>query len=101
MLNGHNEQHAATPSLLHPLEEIMTRLFVAAVVAVCAIPGLASAQLAIKNVRPCYGPNGPTRTDATCLPRDTLFITYEIEGLKPHEKSKKVEYKTTDRKSVV
>ena len=29
------------------------------------------------------------------MPRDTLFITYEIEGLKPHEKSKKVEYKTT------
>ncbi len=42
---------------------------------------LASAQ-EIKNLRPCYGPLGATRTDTNCLLGDSLFVAYDIEGLK-------------------
>jgi len=48
----------------------------------------------IKNVRPCFGPLGATRTDAQCLPGDFLFITYDIEGLKFDDKTGKANYLT-------
>src|SRR5262249_20690927 len=35
-----------------------------------------------KNVRPAYGPLGATRLNTKCVPGDSLFITYDIEGLK-------------------
>jgi hypothetical protein len=48
--------------------------------------------LEFKNIRPCYGPLGATRTSSKFLPGDVLFISYEIEGLKFDAKSKKAQY---------
>ena len=50
--------------------------------------------LEFKNIRPCYGPLGATRTDNKFLPGDLLYISYEIEGLKVDPKSKKAAYVT-------
>jgi hypothetical protein len=50
--------------------------------------------LDFKNIRPCYGPLGATRTDNKFLPGDLLYISYEIEGLKFDPKSKKAKYVT-------
>jgi hypothetical protein len=80
--------------MLDPVEEIMSRLFAAALVVLGFIPSLSSA-VDIKNIRPCYGPLGPTRYDAKCLPRDVLCITYDIEGLALDPKTKKASYETT------
>jgi hypothetical protein len=80
--------------LLDPVEKIMSRLFTAALVLLGFIANSSSA-VDIKNIRPCYGPLGPTRYDAKCLPRDGLCITYEIEGLALDPKTKKASYETT------
>jgi hypothetical protein len=79
--------------LFDPVEEIMNRLFVAAIVVLGSIPNTSSA-VVIKNVRPCYGLLGPTRYDPKCLPGDVLFITYEIEGLALDPKTNKFSYDT-------
>src|SRR5262249_39707346 len=50
--------------------------------------------LELKNVRPSYGPIGATRTDVKCLPKDTLFINYDIDGLKFDAKTGKARYTT-------
>jgi len=51
--------------------------------------------LELKNVRPAYGPLGATRTNTKCVPGDSLFITYDIEGLKINEKTQRANYTTT------
>lgn len=71
----------------------MNRLYVAAFVILVFGADLSSA-VEIKNIRPCYGPLGPTRFEAKCLPRDVLCITYEIEGLALNAKTKKASYET-------
>jgi hypothetical protein len=50
--------------------------------------------LELKNVRPAYGPLGATRKDTKCVPGDSLFITYDIEGLKIGDKGR-ANYTTT------
>jgi hypothetical protein len=65
--------------------------FVAALLAILPVP---AAALEFKNIRSCYGPNGATRPDNKFLPRDLLYITYDIEGLKADEKTGNVVYVT-------
>lgn len=72
----------------------MSRLFAAVLVVLAVVPTMSSA-VDIKNIRPCYGPLGPTRYNAKCLPRDVLCITYEIEGLALDPKTKKASYEAT------
>jgi hypothetical protein len=80
--------------LLDPVEEIMSRFLVATLVVLGLVPNMSSA-VEIKKIRVCYGPLGPTREVAKCLPRDVLCITYEIEGLALDPKTKKASYETT------
>ena len=71
----------------------MLRVFSLALTALCLVTASAPA-LELKNVRPCYGPLGATRTDTKCMPGDSLFITYDIEGLKIDEKTGRASYNT-------
>ncbi|MCI0640868.1 MAG: hypothetical protein L0Y72_30380 [Gemmataceae bacterium] len=72
----------------------MTRLLVASFIALGLAVGQASA-LELKNIRPCYGPLGATRTDVKCMPGDVLFMTYDIEGLALDRKTGRANYVTT------
>jgi hypothetical protein len=72
----------------------MSRLSTLALVAVCLCPCRSSA-LELKNVRPAYGPLGATRQNTKCVPGDSLFITYDIEGLKVNDKTRQANYATT------
>jgi hypothetical protein len=72
----------------------MLRLSSLALLAVGLCP-LAAGALELKNVRPAYGPKGATRTDVKCVPGDSLFITYDIEGLTVHNKTFRANYLTT------
>jgi hypothetical protein len=56
-------------------------------------PGRAAA-LELKNVRPSYGPQGAERKTNKLLPGDTIWIGYEIEGLKVDAKTGKVKFDT-------
>ncbi len=51
--------------------------------------------LELTNVRPSYGPLGATRVNTKCVPGDSLFLTYDIEGLKINEKTGRASYVTT------
>ena len=51
--------------------------------------------LELKNVRPSYGPLGAHRADTNCVPGDSLFMTYDIEGLKVDDKTVRANYLTT------
>ena len=64
---------------------------IAALLALLPAP---AAALEFKNIRSCYGPLGATRADNKFLPRDLLYVTYDIEGLRPDEKSGNVLYVT-------
>jgi hypothetical protein len=55
----------------------------------------AASAVEIRNVRPCHGPFGATRTDLKLLPGDVLFITYDVEGLMVDPKTGKTNYETT------
>ena len=72
----------------------MLRLSSLALAAICLWPVAASA-LELKNVRPSYGPLGAYRADTNCVPGDSLFITYDIEGLKVHGTTGRANYLTT------
>jgi hypothetical protein len=72
----------------------MLRSFSFAVVVSCLMPLTASA-LELKNIRPSYGPLGATRDNPKCVPGDSLFISYDIEGLKINPKTGKANYVTT------
>ena len=65
----------------------------AALVVLCLVPGLAPA-VDIKNIRPSFGPLGPSRTTTKFLPGDVLFITYDIDALAVDEKTGKAIYET-------
>jgi hypothetical protein len=67
---------------------------VAGLILVCLVTSEARS-LELKNVRPSYGPLGAPRSDNKFLPKDYLFITYDIEGLKVDEKTGKVNFMTT------
>jgi hypothetical protein len=71
----------------------MYRLLVVALFVVGFVPGMSSA-VDIKNVRPCHGPFGATRSDRKCLPGDVLFMTYDIEDLAVDPKTGKTNYIT-------
>jgi hypothetical protein len=71
----------------------MNRLLVLALFALGFLPSVSSA-VDIKNIRPCYAPFGATRLDSNCLPGDTLFITFDIEGLAIDPKTGKANYDT-------
>jgi hypothetical protein len=71
----------------------MKRVVPFAVCLIAIVPAAASA-VEIKNLRPCYGPLGATRTDTRCTPGDSLFIAYDIEGLTFDEKTGKANYTT-------
>jgi hypothetical protein len=75
-----------------PVEKIMNRFVVA--LAILGFLSNTSSAVDIKNVRPCYGPLGPTRIDPKCLPGDILFFTYEIDGLALDPKTHKCSYET-------
>ncbi len=71
----------------------MLRLFSFALVALCLAPrGVVALEL--KNVRPTYGPLGATRENTKCVPGDSLFITYDIEGLTINPKTGRANYVT-------
>jgi hypothetical protein len=72
----------------------MLRLSSLALVVISFWPIRASA-LELKNVRPSYGPLGAYRTNKTCVPGDSIFITYDIEGLKTQAKTGRASYVTT------
>ncbi|MCI0376713.1 MAG: hypothetical protein L0215_03830 [Gemmataceae bacterium] len=72
----------------------MTRSLVACFVGLGLAVGQASA-LEFKNIRPCYGSLGATRTDVKCLPGDVLYMTYDIEGLALDPKTGRANYITT------
>jgi hypothetical protein len=72
----------------------MLRLFLLAMIVSCLAPFTASA-LELKNIRPSYGPLGATRENPKCVPGDSLFISYDIEGLKINPKTGKANYVTT------
>ncbi len=57
-------------------------------------PNLSEA-LEIKNVRPTFGPYGALRTDTKVLPGDTVFLSYDVEGLSVDKKTNKVNFLTT------
>jgi hypothetical protein len=59
----------------------MLRLSSLALLGLCFCP-LGASALELKNVRPAYGPLGATRQNTKCVPGDSLFITYDIEGLR-------------------
>jgi hypothetical protein len=44
--------------------------------------------LKLANVRTAYGMLGPTRTDAKLLPGDSLFVLFDIEGVKSDDAGK-------------
>jgi hypothetical protein len=48
----------------------------------------------IKNVHPRYGISGAVRTEMKVHPGDSLFITYDLEGLKIDPKTRKAVYET-------
>ncbi|MBX9679104.1 MAG: hypothetical protein K2X38_10105 [Gemmataceae bacterium] len=70
------------------------RLFASLALFALALTSSQAQALEIKNVRPCFGPLGATRTDVQCLPGDVLFVTYDIEGLKFDDKTGKANYLT-------
>lgn len=72
----------------------MPRLSSLAVIAVALWPLRASA-LELKNVRPSYGPLGAYRASNTWVPGDSLFITYDIDGLTTQAKTGQASYVTT------
>jgi hypothetical protein len=72
----------------------MFRLTSLALAAWSLVP-LSAPALELKNVRPSFGPLGATRQDTKCVPGDSLFITYDIEGLKVNPKTFKANYVTT------
>jgi hypothetical protein len=72
----------------------MSRFSPLALVALCLCPLHASA-LELKNVRPSYGPLGAARVNTKCVPGDSLFMTYDIEGLTINPKTKRANYTTT------
>jgi hypothetical protein len=53
--------------------------------------------LEIKNVRNCYAPAfwGSTRPNLKIMGPDFIFITYEVDGLKPHSKTGKLSFTST------
>lgn len=66
---------------------------------VCLLVGDGSAgsqDLKLKNLRLCYRPIGigATRTDSKFLPGDYLLITYEIDGIKIHDKTGRAKFLT-------
>src|SRR5947207_13392805 len=67
---------------------------VALALACLCLPAADASALELKNVRPCYGPLGATRADTKCTPGDSLFITYDIEGLKLDPKTLRASYST-------
>jgi hypothetical protein len=71
----------------------MFRVASLALAAVCLVP-LEGSALELKNVRPSYGPLGAARKDTKCVPGDSLFITYDIEGLKIDQKTLRANYTT-------
>src|SRR5580765_6595123 len=72
----------------------MSRLLTLSLVGMCFCPAGLSA-LELKNVRPSYGPLGAARTNTKCVPGDSLFMTYDIEGLKINPKTMRANYVTT------
>ena len=70
----------------------MIRSFIAAVF-VLSWAGPSSA-VEIRNIRPCYGPQGATRHDNKYLANDLVFVAYDIEKLVP-DKNGKVRYTAT------
>jgi hypothetical protein len=47
----------------------------------CTLLPVGANDLAISNVRLTFGALGPTRQDGKILPGDTLFVSYDIEGM--------------------
>src|SRR5437899_2117970 len=74
----------------------MLRLSSLALVVLCLCP-LGASALELKNVRLSYAPLplGATRQDTKFVPSDSLFMTYDIEGLKINPKTMRANYLTT------
>jgi hypothetical protein len=70
----------------------MHRLLLAGLM-LCSVP-LGANALELKNIRPSYGPLGAARSDVKCVPGDSLFMTYDIEGLRIHDKTGRANYTT-------
>jgi hypothetical protein len=69
----------------------MWRLFALALPMAVLCAGQATSQ-SIKNVRMMYGPYGAVRTTDKFLPRDVLFLSYEVDGLKLEKKTTKASW---------
>jgi hypothetical protein len=56
---------------------------VAAALAAAALAPAQEGSLTLANVRATYGILGPTRTDTKVMPGDSVFVSFDIEGIKP------------------